>query len=347
MLTLEVEALGCFLSTRFSDYYTKTDTEHLCRLPAGSTFSNVSGRFCSQPAQENGAPEQLNCLVVWKRGKKLGREDKYGWVTSATASAHVLGRREHLFGKVYLRYQSVDCPPPPFSKKNMESIGKAVWWRELRKRSRARGGVKKKKRQREEEGGEWSLLIPPHLAPISMLGATKIMFFTLQAFLCYKLPTSHCASLTETLSVGQFFFLEAVCSAANPPPLPPPSSSCAFAVFKTRSQIRIVARFLTAIHTSCSHTLWVSLWQIFLYFCKQMILISSSLHWSLKTRTDSGLTINWTELVLPATRKCWSIKLPFFFIIRVPPCWSQTSSAKPDFHWSACVASPLRCVDIK
>lgn len=33
------------------------------------------------------------------------------------------------------------------------------------------------------------------------------MFFTLQAFLCYKLPTSHCAFLTETPSVGQFAFL--------------------------------------------------------------------------------------------------------------------------------------------
>lgn len=39
------------------------------------------------------------------------------------------------------------------------------------------------------------------------VGAAKIMFFTLQAFLCYKLPTSHCAFLTETPSVGQFAFL--------------------------------------------------------------------------------------------------------------------------------------------
>lgn len=49
------------------------------------------------------------------------------------------------------------------------------------------------------------------------VGAAKIMFFTLQAFLCYKLPTSHCAFLTETLSASQFSFLSRSAQLLPPP----------------------------------------------------------------------------------------------------------------------------------
>lgn len=82
------------------------------------------------------------------------------------------------------------------------------------------------------------------------VGAAKIMFFTLQAFLCYKLPTSHCAFLTETLSVSQFSFFEAV------DPTPPPPLSCSsplcFLYFETPSQrSKIRPFFLLAFHTSC------------------------------------------------------------------------------------------------
>lgn len=82
------------------------------------------------------------------------------------------------------------------------------------------------------------------------VGAAKIMFFTLQAFLCYKLPTSHCAFLTETLSVSQFSFFEAV----DPTPPPPLSCSCplCFPYFETPSQrSKIRPFFLLAFHTSC------------------------------------------------------------------------------------------------
>lgn len=57
------------------------------------------------------------------------------------------------------------------------------------------------------------------------------MFFTLQAFLCYKLPTSHCAFLTETLSLNHFYVLEAVTQLLPLPPLLVPALS-AFSILK-------------------------------------------------------------------------------------------------------------------
>lgn len=67
------------------------------------------------------------------------------------------------------------------------------------------------------------------------VGAAKIMFFTLQVFLCYKLPTSHCAFLTETLSESQF-----VSEAVDSTPPPPLSCTCplCFLHFETPSALK-------------------------------------------------------------------------------------------------------------
>lgn len=70
-------------------------------------------------------------------------------------------------------------------------------------KNRLRGRV----RVREKEKGGMVFVNPSTSGFYQDVGAAKIMFFTLQAFLCYKLPTSHCAFLTETLSVRQYSFL--------------------------------------------------------------------------------------------------------------------------------------------
>lgn len=76
------------------------------------------------------------------------------------------------------------------------------------------------------------------------------MFFTLQAFLCYKLPTSHCAFLTEALFSETVFIF---CAFDRTPP-PPLSCSCllCFLHFKTPSNCsKIRPCFLLAFHISC------------------------------------------------------------------------------------------------
>lgn len=70
VLTLEVEALGCFLSTHFSDYCTKTDTEHLCRLPY------PPARLFQLFLEAGLGAARRTALRTKKQGNKLGREDE-------------------------------------------------------------------------------------------------------------------------------------------------------------------------------------------------------------------------------------------------------------------------------